>query len=62
MLTDCGCHHCLATDRLYALAAVFEEAGDHSAADCCREWAERAGRKDPQGQRMALAIIYGRAS
>lgn len=59
MATTCGCFHCQAVDRLHALAAVFEEAGDTSAADCCCEWAQRAGREDPQGWRMACAIIYG---
>lgn len=58
----CRCHHCSAMDRLQALAAVFEEAGNYAAADCCNEWAEQAGHPDSMGQRMALAIVHGRVS
>jgi hypothetical protein len=58
----CGCHHCQAMDRLHALAAVFEEAGNYAAADCCNEWAGQAGGLTIWGKRMALAIVYGRVS
>lgn len=59
-IRDCECTTCQATDRLYALADVFEHLGDYSAADCCREWALRTHAVNPASQRMAAAILHGR--
>ena len=52
-------HH-QAEDRLAALAEVFEDVGDYSAAAVARDWAQRAGRReDPLGQQMAWAVVVG---
>lgn len=58
----CACMHCTAMNRLHALADVFEEAGNYSAADCCNEWAGQVEQLNVLGRRMALAIVYGRAN
>jgi hypothetical protein len=62
MPSICDCIHHTAENHLRALAAVFEEAGDYAAAECCQEWATRARQVTPEGQRMALALLYGKAS
>lgn len=47
-----------ASDRLRALAKVFEEAGDWSSADVALEWAARAEVvSDDMGPRITAAIL-----
>jgi len=55
----CACEHCQAHERLMALASVFDEVGDWSAAACCEQWAARAMQLNPMGQRMTAAVIRG---
>lgn len=55
----CNCEHCQASDRLFALANVFDDVGSYAAADCCREWAALALHQDPFGVRMSAAILKG---
>lgn len=45
-----------AAQRLHALAAVFEEVSNYSAADCCREWADLIECEEKLGARMAQAM------
>jgi hypothetical protein len=51
--------HAKAAHRLTALAAVFDQAGNYAAADCCESWAAQARQHDPIGQQIAWAIGEG---
>lgn len=57
--TDCspGCRNCAAMNLLYAAAAALETAGDTAAADHASALAERAGRKDATGNRLARVLV-----